>query len=276
MIIPESPILKGTAMKYLLVALCVLFPCLALAQAPAGSPPANNGALLGSAEAQQAAATTEAGKYERKSVSFINMLYPLDASTRSMPSEYDKMALARIREALTMERFEAIELTPALTADFIAKANAQGDLTLDEIAKIMDETLVPKILAIVDLKKEMLAQNYTTEAQRNSFYATKAKEFGYTDVTIAKVMNSAYIYLPVAKNYWPRTSFLNFPASRKNKVKVELGVLWYRISTKGEKAQAKLVAKEMTTSSGTAYANNFFWWGEKEFRVDGKKISSGE
>jgi hypothetical protein len=65
----------------------------------------------------------------------------------------------------------------------------------------MDEVVVPKVLEIVDLNKELRAQNYTSEAQRNSFYATKAKEFGFTDVELAKIMNSAFIYIPLVSNF---------------------------------------------------------------------------
>jgi len=265
-------------MKYFLIALCALLPCLVPAQdtTPNVTATQNSSALLGSAEAQQALATTEAGKYERKSVTFVNMLWVMDKSVRDMPAGNAEAALEKIKEAMTMDRFDYNALPEAATRDFIAKAGAEENLTVDQIARIMDETLVPKILQVVDLNKELRAQNYTSEAERKSFYATKAKEFGYTDVEIAKVMNAAYLYIPFAQNYWSRTSYINWPFVRRYKVKMDLGALWYRISTKGEKPQVKLVFKCMTTLHGTAPGNVILWFGSKTHTVDGKTISAEE
>ncbi|MCU0609383.1 MAG: porin family protein [Chitinispirillaceae bacterium] len=247
-------------MKKILIALIAVFPCLILAQESAGladttksdttqaaaPAPAGNEAILQSAEAQQVAATTEAGKYERKSVSFINALWLMDKSVRDMPGEYVGYTLDKIKEKIMMPRFDYNPLPDAMISDFVAQANAKEELTIDNIAELMDQTIVPKILAIVDLNKEMRGEAYASEAQKNSFYATKAKEFGFTDVELAKIMNSAFIFIPIAKSYSGVT------ANGQYTMKMDVGILWYRISTKGEKAQAKLVVKKITTSMGFA------------------------
>src|SRR3989339_37281 len=226
----------------------VAAPAPAPAPAPeaAPAPAANPSAVLDSKEAEQTAATTEAGKYERKSVTYINALWLMDKKAKELTAEQVTYTLDKVKAKIMMERFDYNPLPDAFIADFVAKANAMEALTIDNIAALMDSTIVPKILAIVDLQKELRAQHYTTEAQKNSFYATKAKEFGFTDVEIAKIMNAAFIFIPVAANYKSSCSSNNCSGS------MDVGILWYRISTKGEKPVAKLVVKKMTGSMGMA------------------------
>ncbi|MFH0920476.1 MAG: hypothetical protein V1913_08940 [Fibrobacterota bacterium] len=214
------------------------------AAAPAPAP--NPSAVLDTKEAEQTAATTEAGKYERKSVTYINALWLMDKKAKELTAEQVTYTLDKVKTKIMMDRFDYNPLPDAFVSEFVAKANAQEKLTIDNIAGLMDSTIVPKILAIVDLQKELRAQSYTTEAQKNSFYATKAKEFGFTDVEIAKIMNAAFIFIPVAANYKASCS------GEKCASSMDVGILWYRISTKGEKPVAKLVVKKMTGSSGMA------------------------
>jgi hypothetical protein len=225
--------------------------------------------VLNTKEAEQTAASTEAGKYERKSVSFINALWLMDKSVRGMPAEYASYTLDKIKQKLMMPRFDYNPLPQALISDFVAKANAQEEITIDNLAALMDETIVPKILQVVDLEKELRAQNYTSEAQRNSFYAAKAKEYGFTDVEIAKVMNSAFIFIPVAKSY------LGLSKDGQYTMKMDVGVIWYRISTKGEKAQAKMVVKKITTSMGFSKEKNAAGL-PKTYVYDGKAVDFKE
>jgi hypothetical protein len=211
----------------------------------------NNGAILESAEAEANASLTEAGKYERKSVTFINALWLMDEASRKMTTEQIEMMLKKVNEAITMPRFDYNPLPEAITNAFIAKANASTELSIDNIVSIMDEVVVPKILEIVDLNKELRAQNYTSEAQRNSFYATKAKEFGFTDVELAKIMNSAFIYIPLVSNF----------SAKQNDYcehQCKMGVVWYRITTKGEKAKAIKVVAEMSSTMGMAKKNRIY------------------
>ncbi|OGJ99309.1 MAG: hypothetical protein A2487_07710 [Candidatus Raymondbacteria bacterium RifOxyC12_full_50_8] len=246
----------------LIVVLAAIVP-VAAQTAEQAAPAPDNQALLESAEAEQDAATTEAGKYERKSVTFIDALWLMDKSVRGMPGEYVGYTLEKIKEKLMMPRFDYNPLPQSFISDFVAQANAKEEITIDNIAEIMDKTIVPKILAIVDLNKELRAQNYTSEADRNSFYAIKAKEFGFSDVEIAKVMNSAFIFITVCKSYSGLTS------GGQYKMLMDVGILWYRISTKGEKAQAKLVVKKMTKSMGFAKEG-------KTFMKDGKLVDHKE
>ncbi len=219
--------------------------------------------IMDTKEAEENAANQEAGAYERKSVSFINALWLMDKSVRNMPAEYVGYTLEKVKEKIMMPRFDYNPLPESFISEFVAKANAQEKITIDNIAAIMDETIVPRILEIVEAEKEMRAQNLTTEQQRNSFYSDKAKEFGFTAVEIEKIMNSAYIFLPVAKSY------LGVTRNKKYTMKMDVGILWYRISRKGDKPKAKLMVKKMTTSMGFAKTG-------KTFRYDGKTVKSEE
>ncbi|MBL8025847.1 MAG: hypothetical protein JNL74_05520, partial [Fibrobacteres bacterium] len=211
----------------------------------------NNGAILESAEAAQNASLAEAGKYERKSVTYIDALWLMDEKAKTMTSEQVSYMLKKIKDRLTMPRFDYNPLPEAISSAFVAKANQSSELTLDNISAIMDEVVVPKILEIVDLNKELRAQNYTTEAQRNSFYATKAKEYGFTDVELAKIMNSAFIYIPLVSGF-------SYKKGDYEQYQCKMGVVWYRISTKGEKAKAIKVVADLSSSMGSARKNRVY------------------
>ncbi len=250
-------------MKRVMWLLVVLTVCMGVfaqddAAATASEASNNDGAILESAEADANAALTEAGKYERKSVTFINALWLMDEASKKMTQEQIEYMLKNVQNKITMPRFDYNPLPEAITKEFIAKANASTELTLDNITAIMDEVVVPKVLEIVDLNKELRAQNYTSEAQKNSFYATKAKEYGFTDVELAKIMNSAFIYIPLVSNF----------SAKENDYcehQCKMGVVWYRITTKGEKAKAIKVVADMSSTMGMAKKNRVYGTPEGPF-----------
>jgi len=101
-----------------------------------------------------------------------------------------------------------------------------------------------RVLEIVDLNKEMRAANLTSEQQRNSFIADRQKPWASTMDDIQKVMNSAYIYLPLIRGYSSQLKDSSYS------VGLAAGIVWFRIVTKGEKARAVPVVKNVTYSVG--------------------------
>ncbi len=212
----------------------------------------SNQDILTSTEASQVASTAEAGKYERKAVSFVDAIYLMGSAVKSINEEQASYTISKIKEKLTLSRFDYNPLPDVLIDDFVNQANSMPDLSLENLTKLMDTTLVPKILKIVDMQKELRAQSYTTEAQRNSFYATKAKEYGFTAVELAKIMNSSFIYFPVMQSY----SFTD--SDGKCKAIAKVGIVWYRIVVRNGSAKAKLVVSKMTTSLAMAKNNKTY------------------
>ena len=212
-------------------------------------------------------APKEAGKYERKSVTYINALWLMDESAHRLSGEQAGFMLDKIKQSITMRRFDYNPVPEPFVTDFVNQANAvkfppaptpgamaqpgfggfgaaAPDPMLDSITAIMERTVVPKILEVVDLNKEMRAGNLTSEQQRNSFMSDKAKSLGITMEDIDKVMNSAYIYIPLIRRFSETMKDSSLTLS------FDAGIIWFRISTKGEKARAIPVVRKFTFSMG--------------------------
>ncbi len=216
--------------------------------------------------AGQAVSTKEAGAYERKSVTYIDALWLMDESVRGLPPHQVREILDAVKRALFMRRFDYNPVPDSLLRDFVAQANAikypyvneaiatagGADPMLDSIAAVMERTVVARVLEIVDLNKELRAANLTSEQERNSFIADKAKTMGITVDDIEKVMNSAYIFLPLIRGY---TAELKDSAYSTG---LAAGIVWFRISTKGEKARAIPVVKSITYSSGVSMKDRHY------------------
>ncbi len=220
--------------------------------------------LVSSAALSAQQISTEAGKYERKSVTYLNALWLMDQSVRDMPAQKVGEVLDKVKAGLTMKRFDYNPVPEFMVTDFVNQANALvfpasvtnapsipgisvgSDPMLDSIAQVMERTVVPKILEVVDAAKEMRAANLTSEQQRNSFMADKAKSLGITMEDIDKVMNSAYIFVPLARRFLGVLSDSTYNAS------IELGIVMFRISIKDSVAKAVPVVRKFTYSQGNS------------------------
>ena len=209
----------------------------------------------------------DAGKYERKSVTYINALWLMDESAHQLTNEQVGFVLDKVKKDITMKRFDYNPVPESFVSDFVTQANAckfpssvpgamaqtgfsgfglgnVPDPMLDSITAIMERTVVPKILEIVDLNKEMRAGNLTSEQQRNSFMSDKAKTLGITMEDIDKVMNSAYVFIPLVRRVHEELKDSSYTMS------FDAGIIWFRISTKCEKARAIPVVIKFTYSMG--------------------------
>ena len=217
-------------------------------------------------EEETQASQKEAGAYARKSVSYINALWLMDRSVRAMQPKEVNFVLEEIKKKIMLKRFDYNPLPDALIMDFVVKANQLDSVNIDQLAKLMDEIIVPKILKILDAEKEMRTSNLLTEQQKNSFYAQKAKEFGITGAQVMQIMNSAYIFIPMASRLKEKNEKKNLT------IQMDIGILWYHLSTKGEKPQAHLMVKKMTRSSGFGSSERRYL--EKGKMIDGKTFAN--
>jgi hypothetical protein len=234
--------------------------------------------LLPSFAAAQNVSTKEAGAYARKSVTYINALWLMDESARALSPDKVALILDKVKQAVSMPRFDYNPVPDSFLGDFVAQANAVhypyvneaintaggADPMLDSIAAVMERTVVPRVLAVVDLNKELRAAGLTSEQQRNSFIADKAKTLGITMEDVEKVMNSAYIYIPLIRGYTSQLKDSSYSTG------FAAGIIWFRISAQGEKARALPVVKTFTYSSGFSvrdrnYATEAGMVGYKEF-----------
>jgi len=142
-------------------------------------------------------------RYERKTVSYVNFIWKATPSAREMTDEQAEMLLETLKKHIIdeMPRFDYEPLPEELTEKFVQRAGAQDSLSVEGAGKLLSETVAPAIVRILDLKKEMKARGLVSEEERRSFVVQKAKELGITAEHLEKVMNSAYLFLPVVTHY---------------------------------------------------------------------------
>lgn len=190
----------------------------------------------------------EIGRFTRRSLTFVPLLWRLDESTQNMDRSLTPQLIASIREALVLPRFDLNSIPAALEDRFLEQANEALAQTaspnVDVVAKVMDQTLVAEIRKVVESDVRNRASGLMTEAQRNSFIVDKAKEMGYTEKEVNTVMNSAYVILPVVSNY--QEIRLNESA----RASIDVGLIIFRIVIDGDQVKAIPLASKMQSAIG--------------------------
>ncbi len=186
-------------------------------------------------------------KYERKSISFIDMLIVTNPNLKVRQDEVSYI-LRNIRKYIELERFDYNPIPENMMKELRTKLTSRGVITLDELRGLIDETLVPELKKILDIEGEMRAQELVSETERAGFIATKAKELGITAEDIEKVLNAGYLYVPALTNYKMLKN------KKKNTITCTIGtaIIWYHLIYVGDKAHIELLKITETTSLGTA------------------------
>ncbi|MFH1006542.1 MAG: hypothetical protein V1800_03450 [Candidatus Latescibacterota bacterium] len=146
--------------------------------------------------------------YERKSVTIIDMVWLATPSARSMSSKQTDLLESAIRRRIMGKqglgaRFDhnILEKESALVERFLRKAGEDDDLMVERVAALLTETLAGPIVRILDAQKEIRARARISEVEHQKVLTIKAKELGITAVDFERIMNSAYLYLPVLTSY---------------------------------------------------------------------------
>jgi hypothetical protein len=203
-------------------------------------------------------------KYERKSISYVDVLLVSNPEIK-IEGKQASYLIKKLREYIEMPRFDYNPIPEELVADFKSDLESRGSsISLDEIVELLKEKFVPKIIEILDIEKEIRAQGLLTEAQRNSFIATKAKSLGITAEQAMKIMNSAFIYVPVISKY------NTYISGQTYVVELSAGVVWYRVVySEDGTSDLKLTVKKETRGIGVGTIG-------KEIKHEGEKVDYKE
>ena len=203
-------------------------------------------------------------KYERKSISYVDVLLVSNPEIK-IEGKQASYLTKKLREYIEMPRFDYNPIPEELVADFKSELGSRGSsISLDEIVELLKEKFVPKIIEILDIEKEIRAQGLLTEAQRNSFIATKAKSLGITAEQAMKIMNSAFIYVPVISKY------NTYAYGQTYTVELSAGVVWYRVVySEDGTSNLKLTVKKETRGIGVGTIG-------KEIKHEGEKVDYKE
>jgi hypothetical protein len=202
-----------------------------------------------------ASPSREVGAYSRKSVTFVDAIWTMDESSKRIPISYLREILNDIRTELKLGRFDTNEIPESYMSSFVKEANKihPSQLTTTEkLVEVLNQTIVAKIIEAVEAEKEMRALQLTTEQQRNSFISDKAKLLGVTETELNQVMSSAYIFLPVVRNY---SSTLN---GNTYQVSLDIGLIWFHINAQGDSVKATLSESSFFRCSAVSTHRQFY------------------
>jgi hypothetical protein len=182
----------------------------------------------------------QAQKYKKKTVSFVDkVLVPTQFSLTADQTEFMKKAVAK---SINFARFNYASLPDTVIRAFSAEAALLTQFTPESVKPVLDRTLAPQLLQILDLNKDILGKQNLTEADRNTFLAMKAKAAGMSASQLESILNSGFFYIPFVEKY-ERTIKKDTREEKDNKGKVvkkvpftkythelKLGLLWYKLN----------------------------------------------
>ena len=178
--------------------------------------------------------------YKKKVVSYVdNVLLPRGTSLTSEQTDYIRKTASK---TITFERFNYAPLPENVTASFSAESKTIQRLTPENVKPVLDKTLAPQLLQILDVNKELLSKQSLSEADRNTFLATKAQAAGLSASQLEAILNSGFFYIPYVDSY-QLTVQKAFREVKNEKGKVirriplteythaiRLGLLWYKLN----------------------------------------------
>ena len=204
----------------------------------------------------------EPEKYQRKSITFVDaLLFTQDLKLNPADRQY---LLNAIQTGIRIARFDYNPLPENLQSTFRQKLTAAGHFSENELESQINTHLVPEIVRVLDLNKEIRAQNLITETQRNSFITLKAKELGITADQLERVMNSSFLFIPVINSYSEKTD------KDKGEVSVKMtgSLLWYHVIS-DDQPRVEKIARVYTESNSSAATDD-------HYTIDGQRVDGRE
>ncbi len=178
-------------------------------------------------------------QYKKKVVSYVNKV--LVPSGFELSGSQTGFISSSVSKSVVMERFNYSILPENVIADFSSEASQMKSFTASTVRPLIEKTLAPKFLELLDFNKELLSKQSLTESERNTFLATKAQSAGLTAAQLESILNSGFFYVPYIE-YYQRSVTHDERIEKNDKGKVvrkiptitysheiKLGLLWYQL-----------------------------------------------
>lgn len=188
----------------------------------------------------------QVGKYTRKSISFTDILFATRKNIHLTYNE-ERHLLSTLHDKIRISRFDYNPLPEEIQESFKNQIAKKRIISESELNYLINEYIVPEIIKILDIQKEIRARNLVDEVQRNSFIALKAKEIGITAQQLEQVMNMSYLYVPFIAEYNESKN----KDSKEIQIYLKGGLIWYHIIA-GDNPQVIKVKTLTSTGSGTS------------------------
>lgn len=200
--------------------------------------------------------------YKKKVVSYVDrVLAPNQFQLSPDQTNYIKRAVSK---SINFERFSYAALPETVVTTFSAEAAALTKFGPDDVKPVLDRTLAPQLLRILDVNKELLSKQNLSETDRNTFLATKAKAAGLSASQLEAILNSGYFYIPFVEHYVHNVKKdVREEKDDKGKVtkkipittythELELGLLWYKLNVDASNnASVAYVGRSLGWNSGS-------------------------
>tara|TARA_B100000131_G_scaffold321179_1_gene371165 strand:+ start:353 stop:2134 length:1782 start_codon:yes stop_codon:yes gene_type:complete len=198
---------------------------------------------------------SQQGKYARKSVSSLETAWIKPGGAKNTRVVDTDILNALMKFYIEIPRFDFNTLPEEQVDDFNRQANNLDSVNVSELSKVMENTVVKKILEILndpDIQMQR-GKNLKSDSDFETFAATKAKSLGLNTEQLASLMNSAYIYLPfIEKIQTFKDTDEDEPNKERLQVKIEGGIIWWKVKVDSE-GNAKIEnVLEATTSSSNS------------------------
>ncbi|HTP13647.1 MAG TPA: hypothetical protein VMM37_08445 [Bacteroidota bacterium] len=186
------------------------------------------------------AGVVESQVYRKKVVSYVDMVlvppqFPL--------TQYQRALIRKsVPEAMTLTRFNYAPLPEHVVAAFASASSTLATFTPENVRPIIEQTLAPPLVSILDINKELYSKQNLSETERNTFLATKAKAAGLSASELESILNSGYFYVPFVEKYVHTVKKdVREEKDQKGKVvkkvpytkyshELALGLLWYKVN----------------------------------------------
>jgi hypothetical protein len=196
--------------------------------------------------------------YKKKVVSYVpTVLVQAGCGLETSHKEYISHAVAN---DTSLARFNCAAIPNAVIRNFNAAVSHLPNVSVENVRSIIEQTLAPELLKILDINKELLSKQNLSESERNTFLATKAQAAGLSADQLQAVLNSGYFYVPYVEYYHhviehKEREIKNSDGKVTGKKKyteytheIKIGVLWYKLNVD---------AANTTTISFVAAANGW-------------------
>ncbi|MDP8218470.1 MAG: hypothetical protein P9M03_07070, partial [Candidatus Theseobacter exili] len=207
----------------------------------------------------------QTGRYTRKSISYVDVLLVTKKGI-SLSDKNEKFFLSAIHDGVKIARFDYNPLPEKVQSSFRRRLSRRS-YSESEIGELINETIVPELVKILDIQKEIRARNLVTEVQRNSFIVLKSKEMGITAAQLEQVMNSSYLYVPFLSKYKVEKGKGKKDKNKKDiSVSIKGGLIWYHLIADDNPRLEKIVA---VRAEGNASAEK-----GKKYSFSGRNLSA--
>ncbi len=186
-------------------------------------------------------------KYQRKSVSSLGLL---NLSFAEVPTD---MVENRINYHIQLPRFDYNVLSDSALSAYRERLSALGvhNLSPSQITAILNETILPHVSAAVKAVAEERALGNLKEEDLAMAAANKLKGSGLTAADILKVLNAAYLYMPVITQYSE-----SLDDEETLTVSISGYILWFRMKTNPDgRSEAVFVPGSSVVQSGLGKAS---------------------